>query len=1134
MLNSSAQQVLMEYVPITGYDEGINMADQPRFLTREEITFITSHMPMAPSSDKEAAQFNRDNIIRWMTAQLRDIKLAPSAIPEYIEHIIKQHYKSLIAPGTPVGIGAAEALGATSTQMTLNSVAPFELIRIFEDGVNADSVVKIGDWIDKLLLDSPNEIQHIPENRTQYLPLKRDIYILSPHSDGKISLELITAVTKHLPVGDLVKITTRSGKSVTATQSKSLLIWNGVEFVQTAGSAAKIGDFVPVHYGDVISPDDYQYVNHVILDPIVSIEHVSGIEYVYDLTVPATTNFCLANGLGVADTFHTAGSAKSVSAGNDAMTDIIFARRNPKNESCTIYFTNKQLTYEEVLNTRSYIVGSVVSDFVVDYDIDDVARLRRYWWHNTISQLLGKQIPPAATKVLRLFLNVPEMFKHKVTIAQIAEVLEKEAPTSVIAVYGPLSDGIIDLYPQPDLILKTLQDNKIVFVPAHLLETTFLQTIVMPELKNIRVKGISGIHRLYPIISPVWRVVIVERKVEERDLTDPTIDATLRPYLGQAYLLLFNQSMMNLTGIGSRNVAALCEFAGLTVIAAPAPRPGQENHDRLYVTMPNDRYRVGDNVVVRANTGNYKRLDPAIIQRRTGAVYRVVNPETISQDKQGWIETIASNITERVPNDEVVQENNVILRRVKDFIELDGVVYERIANPAVKVTELKPGEYVADKVKKAKEKRNEEIRLRTKAMAEAAQLLPEAERRALLRRPVDVPKTPLMRAAEFVFAETDGSNLKELLALPGIDKRRTTCNNMYAIAETFGIEAARSFIIRALHNVISNAGSYVHPANITFIAEFITSRGKPYGATYTGISRQPGGHLSLATLERAGKVLIQNAIHGRKEDIRGVSASVAVGARMAIGTGYSDIGQDITENNVKRIVINDDIFRAHERDDDEKAAMQQIAVPAGDLTDAVNFLKNMPGAGGFDTNPDEEGTNLLTAFTRGEIIPDLNQRRDNVGPQRIVRRVQEGAAPAVPEELVDMLTLIKTSIPSDDQGMISPLEALPVEPDVAVQPIVSSGLVTLDEVLPSTVGTFTPDLLSLLGGTFSTAQVPEEPEVLSPVTIVQGLPEVNIPELPALDDFELQQDLYETRREQVRNLEPINTAAFMAATQQPQ
>ena len=1131
----------MDYVPITDYEQGIDLNDKPRFLTKDEIIYITSHMPMAPSSDSDAAHLNREHIISWLTDQLRDIKLCPSAIPQYIARMTKQHYKSLIAPGTPVGINAAEALGATSTQMTLNSVAPFELIVIRNKNGEFHEHA-IGEWIDSLLNAATDKIHHIAKNRTEYLELSEIVTIATPHADGKISWQQITAVTKHLPVGDLVKITTRSGRTVTATQSKSFLIWDGQELVQVNGSDVKVGDKLPVAYkeqfcGEISDESLYEKHNDILLDPIISIDFVSGIKYVYDLTVPVTTNFCLANGLGMADTFHSSGSSRTVGAGNDAMTDIIFARKNPKNEGCTIYYTNMQMTYEEVLNTRSYIVGSMVANFVRDYDIDDIALLPRYWWHDTVTTLLGKQIHPATTKVLRLFLNLSEMYKHRVTISQIAEILEKEVPSSVIAVYGPLADGIIDLYPQPKLILKTLQDRDIVNVPPNLLEITFLQTVVVPGLQDIRVKGIAGIKRLIPIVSPVWRVVIVERKVEERDLSDPNIAALLRPNLGAAYILLLNQGMMNMIGISSRNVAALCQLAGITVLAAPAPREGETNHDRMYVTMPNDRFRMSNGtVVVEINGAKYRRLNANIIRRRNNEIYRVVNSDNIRQDAEGWIETIVEDITERVPDDDVIQENTTIIRRVVNYIGDVDTIYERLTNPAIRITELKPGDYINNKILADKEQRNNLIRLRTEAVMAEAQQLPEAQRRALLRRPINVPRTPLMSAAEFVFAETDGINLKELLALPGIDKRRTTCNNMYVIAETFGIEAARSFIIRALTDVISNAGSYVHPANITFIAEFITSRGKPYGATYTGISRQPGGHLSLATLERAGKVFIQNAIHSRKEDIRGVSASIAVGARMAIGTGYSDVGQDIVENGQQRIVINDDIFTAHERDDEQKAAALQEAVPAGDLTDAVNLLKAMTAGGGFDTVADEEGTNLLTLFGPGEVIPDINQRRarEEQGAQKIVRRAQDTvtASSNVPGELVDILTLIKTGIPNDDEadtGAISALPELPESPEIPVQHIMSSGLVTLDELLPATMTMFSPDLTGIFGNIPQFE--PFSPTEPIPPTQIVPLPEVNILELPPSDNFDVQGGLYEARREQVRDLEPVDIDAFRALTQ---
>lgn len=151
----------------------------------------------------------------------------------------------MVVPGTPVGITAAEAVGATTTQMTLNSVAPWERILI-QDKFGDGHLVKIGEWIDQLIAYDPTRVKHIPENRTQYVELPHPVTIATPDKNGGVTWDTITAVTKHLPVGDMVKVTTRSGREVTATQSKSLLVWDGMELVQRDGASVKVGDLVPI------------------------------------------------------------------------------------------------------------------------------------------------------------------------------------------------------------------------------------------------------------------------------------------------------------------------------------------------------------------------------------------------------------------------------------------------------------------------------------------------------------------------------------------------------------------------------------------------------------------------------------------------------------------------------------------------------------------------------------------------------------------------------------------------------------------------------------------------------------------------------------------------------------------------
>lgn len=1249
----------MDWVPLADYEMGMNLDDRPRRLSPEEIAYITAHLPTAPSADSTAASVARQGIVDWMVDSLRELSLCPSAVPDLIQRIVEQHNKSLVVPGTPVGITAAEAVGATTTQMTLNSVAPHEkiLVQDFEGDVH---LLKIGEWIDGLMKCDATNIVHVPGNGTQYLELKDPVYILSPDENGKAVWSPITAVTKHTPVGDLVKIITKTGREATVTRTKSLLVWDGKKLVQRNGASVAIGDQLPVFaqipdpvvansydnlpnagslldvglllgtaehvanklrtlfelFGSVKEDQlefkfsnselptviaalcgrlgiiteihdksciinrsqitkwvervgftykhkrrymelfqqgysgfavTYDQRNDIILDPIVSIETVPATEYVYDLTVPATTNFSLWNGLGVADTFHSSGSAKSATFGIDAMRDLIFARKNPKNESCTIYFNNKRATYEEVLDSRQRIVGSVVSDFILKegttmkYDIDTPEALPRYWWHDQAELLLEKRIPPS-TKVLRLFLNVPEMFKHHVTIKELAEVLEREVPPSAVAVYGPIGDGIIDLYPHPTIIADTLKGREKGVIPLELAELTYLESVVRPELENIRVKGISGIRNLVPVVSPVWRIVLHERKMVPGDVpNDPVARERLAPGLEdrRGWLLFYNQTIMLTTGLIPDNLAALCQLAGLTILGG--------TQAWLAVAMPNDRFRTAHGeVVIRVNGLDYRRLDEVV--DREGVLFREINPTYIRETAAGLTEEITDKVFVPVPEDNLWRVDGKVYRQIpaEAYLNLDGIAYEQITDRRIKITEMKPNEYVADKVNVDKRTRRAEIKRLSDAMIQEAQGLPEEERRALLRRPAAVPRTPLMIASEFIIAETDGSNLKELLALPEVDKTRTTCNNMYTITKTLGIEAARTFVIRALSNTIANTGSYVHPANIMFIAEFITSRGEPYGATYTGISRQPGGHLSLATLERAGKVFTQNALHGRKEDIRNVSASVAVGARMAIGDGAFDIAQDIVEEGVPKTIMNDDLFTALERDDETKQRAAQVPIPTAglaptqtiapeDLAGGIDLIKTITLGGTFDHIGAEDETNLLTLFNRGEAIPEITAQRpiQPAAQAKVVRRVQaQPVLPTVevPRELVDVLTQIKIGAPLPEGQEAEAFTIKPVEVVTApapAEPIVSTGLIPLTELLPQPVEEGFPQQLEALFEQYEMEQVAVTP---------QELPRVEIPELPELTADTLAQAMLELRREQVRGLQPINTTALqtaLAGTAQP-
>ena len=91
------------------------------------------------------------------------------------------------------------------------------------------------------------------------------------------------------------------------------------------------------------------------------------------------------------NTFHQSGSINSVSSGIKAIQNLLYARNisGKEYEKCTIYFTTR-LTYEEVLKARSYIVGSMIYDFVKDYKITTPDKLEPFMDSGSRDYIFGK------------------------------------------------------------------------------------------------------------------------------------------------------------------------------------------------------------------------------------------------------------------------------------------------------------------------------------------------------------------------------------------------------------------------------------------------------------------------------------------------------------------------------------------------------------------------------------------------------------------------------------------------------------------------------------------------------------------------------------------------------------------------
>jgi DNA-directed RNA polymerase subunit A" len=132
---------------------------------------------------------------------------------------------------------------------------------------------------------------------------------------------------------------------------------------------------------------------------------------------------------------------------------------------------------------------------------------------------------------------------------------------------------------------------------------------------------------------------------------------------------------------------------------------------------------------------------------------------------------------------------------------------------------------------------------------------------------------------------TEGSALKEVLAIDGVDATRTRTNNVNEIFEVMGIEAARLSLIHEATETLREQGLTVDVRHIMLVADIMTVDGdvKPIGRH--GVSGEKASVFARAAFEVTVNHLLDSGMSGDVDELRGVTENVIVGQPIRLGTG---------------------------------------------------------------------------------------------------------------------------------------------------------------------------------------------------------------------------------------------------------
>lgn len=187
-----------------------------------------------------------------------------AALTVLLETLAINYKRAIIAPGEMVGMIAAQSIGEPTTQMSCRFCEHIKCVKI--NKITGEKIMvssEIGTLCDKFIQQFPEytfNTGHHDSVETLLDALDDEYYIIGVDGQEKTVWNKISHISRHPVNGNLMKVTTRSGRKVETTTSHSHLIRRNQTVVPIVGADMKEGMRIPVakHIDNTFIQDSIQ------------------------------------------------------------------------------------------------------------------------------------------------------------------------------------------------------------------------------------------------------------------------------------------------------------------------------------------------------------------------------------------------------------------------------------------------------------------------------------------------------------------------------------------------------------------------------------------------------------------------------------------------------------------------------------------------------------------------------------------------------------------------------------------------------------------------------------------------------------------------------------------------------------
>jgi hypothetical protein len=683
----------------------------------------------------------------------------------------------------------------------------------------------------------------------------------------------------------------------------------------------------------------YTY-NNVVLDKITEI-NILGIEKypkVYDLTIPSTLNFGLANGLQVRDTSQTGYIQRRLIKGlEDLKVEYDMTVRNSKGKIVQFAYGDDGFESTRVENQVIPLVGMSVEDIYMHYDIlgvnDRDTELLEIYSKGTITRM-KKQRPETRDKcksyIEKMLLAreeiVKNIFKYKNENGVKLPVAFQNIITNIQGQLNLGSNTTVDITPMEAFELIEFYFNKIrelhYVPPTELFEIMYYYYLTPKDLLVTKRFHRKALVLLLETIVLKYKQAIVHPGemvgvIAGQSIGEPTTQLTLNTFHHSGVA-----SKSNVT----RGVPRIEEILRLT--------KNPKNPSLTVHLKPLDELEQ-EKAIQYANMMEHTKLVDVVKSLQIcfdpQEESTVIEDDKLLMEQYYEFENMVKDCNdEEDTSAEVVKSKWIIRMEMDAEVLLDKNITMDDIHFAIKNSYYGNditcvySDYNSDKlVFRIRMNSNVFKSKKSKGFSEKGitDSLDQSDDIYLLKNfqdtllnnivlrgvngienviPRKLQNMIVKEEGKYVkkdvwILDTTGSNLMETLAIDFIDNKRTYSNDIKEVFDVLGIEAARQVLYNEFVDVMEFSDVYINYHHLSLLCDRMTCTKNMVSIFRSGILNDNIGPIAKGTFEVHTEVFLNAARHADFDHMRGVSANVMMGQVGYYGTNAFNLVLDMKE-----------------------------------------------------------------------------------------------------------------------------------------------------------------------------------------------------------------------------------------------